>query len=202
MFETSFFAEPKILLMGAITGFIFGFLLQKGHVTRFSTIVNQFLLKDFTVLKVMLTAIVIGSIGIYFSLETGLIAGLKIKKAALLGNALGAGIFAIGMVVLGYCPGTGVAAMADGARDAIFGVIGMLFGAAVYAEVYPWFKANILSTADIGKETLVSASGLSAWWFVAGITILAIIVFKIIEEVEKKGKDNGRIEIRMHQHSV
>jgi hypothetical protein len=38
------------------------------------------------------------------------------------------------MAILGYCPGTGVAAIGDGSRDAITGVIGMVVGAALFAE--------------------------------------------------------------------
>ena len=55
MFETL----PRILL-GLLTGFLFGFLLQKSRVSDRRVIVGQFLLRDFTVMKVMLTAIIVG----------------------------------------------------------------------------------------------------------------------------------------------
>jgi hypothetical protein len=38
---------------------------------------------------------------------------------------------------MGYCPGTGVAALGDGLRHAIPGLFGMLAGAAVYAQTHP-----------------------------------------------------------------
>ena len=98
MFE-NFFANPTTILMGGVTGFLFGFLLQKGGVTRFSVIVGQFLLKDFTVLKIMLTAIVVGSVGIYGMRALGFDIDLHIKATALLGNALGGLIFGAGMAV-------------------------------------------------------------------------------------------------------
>ena len=88
MFE-HFFADPKTLLLGAITGLVFGFLLQKGGVTRYNVIVNQFRFKDFTVLKTMLTAIVVGAIGIYAMLQLGMIKGLSVKGAELAMNAGG-----------------------------------------------------------------------------------------------------------------
>ena len=44
---------------------MFGFLLQKGQVTKYRVIVGQPLLRDFTVLKTMLTAVVAGGIGLY-----------------------------------------------------------------------------------------------------------------------------------------
>jgi len=56
------FESPGQLALGLLTGFAFGFLLQKGRVARYQTILGQLLLKDWTVLKVMLTAIVVGSV--------------------------------------------------------------------------------------------------------------------------------------------
>jgi hypothetical protein len=185
MFE-NFFANPTTILMGGVTGFLFGFLLQKGGVTRFSVIVGQFLLKDFTVLKIMLTAIVVGSVGIYGMRALGFDIDLHIKATALLGNALGGLIFGAGMAVLGYCPGTAVAAIGEGSRHAVPGVIGMIVGAGLYAEVYPWVKANILNIGNIGKATLPSMTGWSAWWFILALFVLAMGIFNLIARLEQK----------------
>src|ERR1035437_2175335 len=57
-------AVPK-LLAGTIFGLAFGFLLQKGGVGKFNVLIGQLLLQDFTVAKVMLTAIVVGMVGIF-----------------------------------------------------------------------------------------------------------------------------------------
>jgi uncharacterized membrane protein YedE/YeeE len=181
-----FFAAPGQLLAGAITGFLFGFLLQKGGVTRFEVIVNQFLLKDFTVLKVMGTAIVVGAVGVYGMLQLGMIEGLHIKSAHLLGNMLGGVIFGVGMAVLGYCPGTGVAAIGDGSRHAIPGVLGMLCGAALYAEADPWVSRHILNIASLGEETLVTATGLSPWWLIAALAVIAVLGLWLLEQWEHR----------------
>ena len=45
------------LVLAVIFGFAFGWLLQRGKVTNYNTIVNQFRLKDFTVLKVMMKSL-------------------------------------------------------------------------------------------------------------------------------------------------
>lgn len=185
MFDAPFFAEPSALFWGALTGLVFGFLLQKGGVTRFDTIVGQFLLRDFTVAKVMLTAMVVGGVGVYGMLQLGMIEGLHVKAAHLLANGLGGLIFGAGMAVLGYCPGTGVAALGDGSRDAVPGILGMLFGAAVYAETHAWMKAHLLPVGDLGKETFVTASGLSPWWFLAGLAVLAALLFTLLERRER-----------------
>ncbi len=171
MFETNLFADPTTLLLGALTGLIFGFLLQKGGVTRYETIVGQFLLRDFTMIKVMMTAIVVGGIGIYAMLGFGMIDGLKLKSTHLLTNALGGGLFGLGMVLLGYCPGTGVAAIGSGARDALVGVLGMLVGAALYAEAHAWIQSKLGRGGDLGKITLPALTGVSPWLYIGVLAV-------------------------------
>ena len=53
------------LAIGFFLGIVFGFLLQKGGVTQYDVIIGQLLLTDFTVLKIMLSAVVTGMIGIH-----------------------------------------------------------------------------------------------------------------------------------------
>lgn len=174
-------APGKELLLGAITGLVFGFLLQRGGVTRYSVIAGQFLLKDFTVLKVMLTAIVVGAIGVYGMRSLGMEVPLHLKTATLWGNLVGGLIFGVGMVVLGYCPGTGVAALGDGSRHAIPGLLGMVAGAAIYAELHPWFRRNLLEPLDLGKVTLYGQAGVSVWVFVVGLAAIAVALFITLE---------------------
>jgi uncharacterized membrane protein YedE/YeeE len=185
------FATPSALLTGALTGLVFGFLLQKSGVTRFGVILGQFLLKDFTVLKVMGTAIIVGGIGIYGMRALGLDVPLHIKNATILGNALGGAIFGIGMAILGYCPGTGVAAIGDGSRHAIPGILGGIVGAALYAEAYPWIKSEVLGIRDLGRATL--DSGLSPWWFIALLALAALSGFAILERWERRASGQRKV---------
>ena len=185
MFE-HFFADPKTILLGALTGLIFGFLLQKGGVTRYNVIVNQFRFRDFTVLKTMLTAIVVGAIGIYAMLQLGMIKGLSVKGAELAMNAGGGVIFGVGMVLLGYCPGTALAAAGQGSRDALVGIAGALVGAAVYAEVYPFLARTLEPIGKLGKITFADATHASPWWFIVGLAIIAISLFSWLERRERR----------------
>ena len=137
-------------------GFVFGWLLQKGGVTRYNVIVNQFRLRDFTV--------------------------LDIKNANLLGVALGAAIFGAGMVIYGYCPGTGVAAIATGSVHALVGGLGMLVGGILYALSFTWVNQHILSVAALGKLRLPEMTGIPSWaWFIVLVAIAAV-VFYLIEK--------------------
>ena len=188
LFQRGFFADWQTLLLGALTGFVFGFLLQKGGVTKADVIIGQFLLRDFTVLKIVLTAIVVGGFGVYALLGMGLLDSMHIKNAAIWGNLLGGLIFGVGMALLGYCPGTGIAAIGDGARDAIPGVIGMVVGAALFAEVYPWFDTRIVDPLDLGKETLATITGTAPWIYLAAIAVVSVLLFRWFDGIERSAR--------------
>ncbi len=185
IFTQGMFAGWDHLGLGVLTGLIFGFLLQKAGLTRSNVIIGQFLLRDFTMLKTMLTAIVIGGLGIYAMDGMGAIEGLHIKSAAIWGNVLGGVLMGVGMTLLGFCPGTGMAAIGDGSRDAIIGALGMFFGAAAYAEVYPWMSVHVLKPLDLGKITLASATGISPWIILCGLALLSLGIFVLLERRER-----------------
>jgi uncharacterized membrane protein YedE/YeeE len=172
---------PRILL-GVLTGFLFGFLLQKGRVSDRRVIVGQFLLRDFTVMRVMLTAIVVGGAGVYAMHAAGL-TKLFVKPAQLAAIVVGGLIFGAGMVLLGYCPGTAVAAAGEGKRDAWWGLLGMVAAAALYAEFAAGFSRSILTWANLGPVTLPELTGIPAWvWF----TILAAGAFLLFRWLDKR----------------
>lgn len=150
------------LILGLITGVIFGVLLQQGRVLRFEKQVGAMLLKDMTILKFMLSAIIVGMIGINLFVDLGMI-DLKVKAVKVGANLIGGILFGSGWAVMGYCPGTAFGAIGEGRWHAIWAILGMLVGAAIYAEVYPAMKASVLTWGDFGKITLPAALGISHW---------------------------------------
>ena len=180
----SFISGPSQPWAGLLFGFLFGVLLHRGGVTDFNVIVNQFLFRDFTVLKVMLTAVAVGGAGLYV-LHGQEITNWHIKPADMLAVVLGAVLFGIGMAVYGYCPGTGVAAIATGKADALAGFVGMLAGAAVYALCYDWIAAHLLPVGALGKKRLPELSTLPEWAWYAGLVLLAVVVLALVSRLEK-----------------
>ena len=167
------------LLLGLLTGFVFGFLLQKGRVAKFEVITGQLLLRDWTVAKIMLTAIAVGAIGVY-ALVTMELASLQVKPTLLGGVIVGGLLFGCGMAILGYCPGTTVAACGEGRRDALFGFMGMLAGAFAYVWLFPAWNAVAGYWGDAGKITLPQISETSPWpWIVALVAALAVFRFLV-----------------------
>jgi uncharacterized membrane protein YedE/YeeE len=169
------------LVIAAIFGTVFGILLNKGRVTDYNVIVNLFRFQDFTVLKIMLTAIIVGGLGVFAMMGMGWIEEYHIKDANLAAVTLGSAIFGIGMALYGYCPGTAVAAIATGRLHALVGFFGMLAGGIAYAFSFPWLKANVLSIGQLGKVRLNDVTGIpSAIWWVL-LTVVALTVFRLIE---------------------
>jgi uncharacterized membrane protein YedE/YeeE len=175
------------LLLGLFTGLVFGFLMQKGWVTRYRVILGQFLLRDFTMVKIFLTAIVSGAVGIWLLRQLGLVE-LHVKSALLSANVIGGIIFGVGMALLGYCPGTAVAAVGDRSRHAIPGLIGMIVGAGVYAEAHAWLRRHLLKEEGLGKVTAVEVTGWSPWWFILGLTVVAAVLFYALERWEQSAR--------------
>ena len=170
--------SPGGLLFAALFGILFGVLLNKGRVTDYNVIVNFFRLKDLTVLKIMLTAIVVGGLGVFAMMGAGWIEAYQVKSANLLGVALGSALFGIGMALYGYCPGTGVAAVATGRLHALVGFFGMIAGGIAYAMSHGWINEHILQVWTMGKVRLPELTGIptTIWWVVLTVASLALFI--------------------------
>ena len=146
----------KILIYGLITGIIFGVLLQKARVLRYDIQVGAMRLLDMTIVKFMFSAILVGTVGIYLLLDLGMVS-LSVKPTILGANIIGGLLFGAGWGLLGYCPGTALGAVGEGRLDAMAGIVGMLLGAGLFAEVYPLLKKTVLTWGNYGKISPISS---------------------------------------------
>ncbi len=170
-------------VLGLLFGVVFGFLLQKGGVTDYDVIIGQLLLTDMTVVRVMLSAVVVGSIGVHLLGSAGL-ARLQPKPQSARTTALGGLLFGFGFALLGYCPGTVAGAVGSGALDALLGgVTGILLGAGLYAAAYSRFRRRRL-VVDMpeGRRTLPELLGVSPWAVVLPGCALLVLVLWLIRE--------------------
>ncbi|MFP4285571.1 MAG: YeeE/YedE thiosulfate transporter family protein [Desulfovermiculus sp.] len=169
------------LLLGLIMGMIFGFLLQKGQVTKYDVIVGQLLLQDFTVVKVMLTAIIVGMIGIHVMRSRGW-AELHPKPGSVGATVLGGLLFGAGMAILGYCPGTTLGAIGQGSLDALLGGLpGMLLGGILYAAAYPVLSTRIIQLGDFGVKTIPPLFRMNQATTIVLCWALALALFVVLE---------------------
>ncbi len=172
------------LLLGFLIGIAFGFLLQRGGVTRYEVIMGQLLLKDWTVMKVILTAILTGMLGIYALRSRGWVK-LHRKKGSFGSTVIGGLLFGVGFGLLGYCPGTMAGAIGQGSMDALIGgALGMLIGTAVYASVYPFLKRHILQVGNIGDVTLPELlHARSVWAVIFPVCFVIAVVLLVLENI-------------------
>lgn len=174
----------KEVLGGLFIGTLFGFLLQKAGVTRFETIKKQLLLQDFTVMKVILTAIATGSLFLYlyrhFVEHKELIISTTTLPAAFFGGA----IFGIGMAILGYCPGTCVGALAEKSKAAVWGIIGMIFGAFVYSQFASLINTYFKPASSVNKSTLDQTFNVTPIYII--LFLLSIVGFLYFLDRRKK----------------
>ena len=171
--------NPKII--GLLTGLVFGWLLQKGGVTDYNVLINQLLLKDFTVFKIILTAVLTGMIGIYFLKYRGLIQ-LHLKSGSIGSLITGGLLFGVGFGLLGYCPGTLAGAVGQGSMDALLaGLPGILLGAAFYARIYPKIQTSFFEKQPLKKLSIPEYFDLNNQIVITAAAFIILLVLFIIE---------------------
>lgn len=172
----------KILLLGLLTGVMFGFFLQKGEVLRYDRQLGALRLRDMTIIKFMLSTVMVAMVGTYLLKDLGLVS-LSIKSTSLGGNIIGGLVFGLGWGLLGYCPGTSAGALGEGRWDAVWGILGMLVGGGLYAETYPFMKKSVLAWGNYGKITIPEVLGINHWPI---IIIVVIAGFSLLRWFENK----------------
>lgn len=159
-------ASAGKLLQAVLFGLTFGFLLQKGGVAKFDILIGVLLLENFVVVQVMLSAIIVGMVGVYILDRAGLLE-LQIKETVYGSNVLGGLIFGVGFGLIAYCPGTNASAIGQGNLDAIVGVLGMVFGSYLFALASRFTSGTVTKWGARGKITLADLAGVSRGLFIA-----------------------------------
>lgn len=145
----------KTQLFGLLTGVLFGFALHRAGFSRCGLVMRGLAFRDFTMLKVMLTAIAVGMVGAAaLATFAPAVAHLKVKSLYVWGVLVGGLIFGVGMAIAGYCPGTALVGLGGGVRDGLLAVAGALLGAFTFILAYPVLNPILMQPLDLGKLTL------------------------------------------------
>ena len=169
------------LFLGLAIGMAFGAILQLGGASSYKKIMGSLLLKDMDIIKLILMAIAVGTVGIY-ALDLVDMANLSIKPTYIVGIVIAGLIFGVGFAVAGYCPGTCVVASAEGKTDAMVTVLGGLAGAFIYALVYPAIR-GLIGVTNYGEVTIPSALGINGLWIAIPFSaILFVLMFKVLKD--------------------
>jgi uncharacterized membrane protein YedE/YeeE len=170
------------LIIGFLIGCAFGAILYLGGASSYRRILGTLLLKDMWIIKLMATAIGVGSLGVYL-LDLGGLANMSIKPAYLWGVALGGVIFGVGWALSGYCPGTCVVGTSEGKKDAFFTLLGALVGAFAFSLVFPYIDAALIQNANLGKVTIEDLVGINGIYLAIPFSLaLLFLVFFVLKD--------------------
>jgi hypothetical protein len=175
------------LILALFLGTLFGFVLHRVGASNPENIINMLRLTDLHLMKAILFAIGASSSVLFIGMAIGWIdPGHLSVKASFGGVIAGGAILGLGFGTAGYCPGTGLAALGDGRRDAVAFVLGGLAGAYAYMLSFPAIEGTgLLDDIAGGKSTLAQTgneaypalvAGLPGWLVALVIGVLFMVV--------------------------
>ena len=170
-----------------LSGFAFGFVLERAGFGSSRKLAAQFYLRDMTVLKVMFTAIVTAMLGLAVLRAVGVVdwEAVYVNPTNLGPQVVGGLIFGAGFAVGGYCPGTCIVAATTGKLDAFAFLGGTMAGILGYAAAWPWISG--FATSGGGQRQFVYEWLHLSYGVVAIlVTLMALGMFAGAEWIEKK----------------
>jgi uncharacterized membrane protein YedE/YeeE len=171
------------LPLAFVIGAAFGACLETAGLGQACKLAGMFTLREFTVLKVMFSAIVTALLGTFW---LGLLGGIDLSalfvpETLLLPQIAGGLIFGAGFALSGLCPGTACVAAASGRIDGLSALAGIFGGVLFAGLVLP-----DLAQYNAGTWTLPAALDLPYGVVVSLIVLMAVALFALIEHWEKK----------------
>ena len=168
------------ILTGIAMGVAFGFALEKSRVFEPGVIVGQMQLRNFIMLKVFLTAVATGAVVLAVLQGFGFVK-LGPKAAFYSADIIGGVILGAGIALAGACPGTTLAQVGAGYRDALFTLVGGLFGAVAYSYAEPTLAKTFLASGH-GKLIVTDLVGVPFW---SGALVLAAVLAGALFALER-----------------
>lgn len=187
-FKLGMFGDDASLAVAACLGIGFGFFLERAGFGSSRKLTAQFYLTDWSVLKVMFTAIVTAMVGVYVLSAVGWLDFSKIYLVPtfLVPQIVGGLVFGVGFIVGGYCPGTSVVGIANGKIDALVYALGMIAGIVVYAESFDALFSSWNEATPLGQITLPTVLGIPYGVLVVAVVALALGAFALAGRVEAR----------------
>jgi hypothetical protein len=180
-------SESGMILVAILAGIAFGYLLISVGMGNSRKISAVFYGEDWSVMKIMFSAVVTTMLLTYTAfylglLDIDLVLLANVNMSALI---IGGLIFGVGMAIGGYCPGTSLAAAMTRKTDAYIFIGGFFAGVWIYAVNYPLISKYLFSE-DLGKLTLSDIFGLSYGVMALIVVGIALITFYFLEKYEGK----------------
>ncbi|MEP9351591.1 YeeE/YedE thiosulfate transporter family protein [Xanthobacter sp. KR7-225] len=179
----------QAIVIGLVMGAVFGLALEKSRVFEPGMIVGQMQMRNFIMLKVFLTAVATGAVVIAALHGLGL-AKLAPKATFYAADVIGGLVLGAGIALAGACPGTVLAQVGVGYRDAVFTLLGGIAGAMAFSYAEPTLKPMLL-TGGPGKITFMDLTGIPYWMLAAGLAVAIVIGLVALEKWRPWRQDLG-----------
>ena len=179
--------EPTFILSGLIVGILFGFALQRGRFCMNSAFRDIILLKEYTLLKAVIVAIIVSMLGFHVMASLGIVQ-LNPKSFFWGANIVGGFIFGMGMVLAGGCASGTTYRVGEGMVGSFIALLGFMTSAVITGSgALSGIKSYLQTTTKITvpdpgslitpasrSPTLANVIGVDPWIIVIVIAILAI----------------------------
>jgi hypothetical protein len=175
---------------GLICGFLFGFILENAGFGSPLKLTAQFRLTDWSVFKVMFTAIVVTAFGLWVLRLVGVLPpdSVAVPQALLMASAIGGVLVGAGFAIGGYCPGTSVAGLASGRVDALVFIVGLLVGTFAFVGLYGPTVRSVMAMGMIAEgDTFTDAFGVAEPLVLAALAATLVAVYFAGSWFERRG---------------
>ncbi|QBB71086.1 sulfurtransferase [Pseudolysobacter antarcticus] len=171
--------------LAVLIGTAFGAALEQAGLGNARKLVGQFYLTDFTVFKVMFSAILTAMLGIFWLARLSFIdlSALYVPETFVVPQLAGGLLFGLGFVLSGLCPGTSCVAAASGRGDGLATMFGLFIGVTACGLAFAYLEPFYKSTA-YGALTLPQLLGLPYGVIVFAIVAIALVIFRLLEKLE------------------
>lgn len=168
------------MILGLLLGLLAGVIMQRSDFCMTAAFRDFFLFRSTTLLAGLLILVTVSAL--LFELVRTLTGAesfaLPVLGVPTLVTLLGGGLFGVGMVLAGGCVVGTLYRLGAGSRLALWSLLGLIVGSALYAEIHPFWSVLKKKTALAPQTvTLVQWSGLPSWFFV--LTLLLVTGFLI-----------------------
>jgi uncharacterized membrane protein YedE/YeeE len=165
-------------LAALVVGVGFGFALERAGLGSAPKLAGQFTLRDFTVFRVLFSAIVTAMLGAFWLSRLGMLdlARVYVPPTYIVPQLVGGAIFGVGFAVAGLCPGTACVSAATGRIDGVATVGGFLLGVLATGIALPrvW---SLYERTPRGTLLLPDVLGVSYGLVVLAVAAIALAGF-------------------------
>ncbi len=159
------------------TGLVFGFVLQRGGFCLVRAISNAVLIRDATILRAYVLALLVAMAGVQLIQAVGLV-DIPVRPLHWAANIVGGLLFGVGMILAGGCSGSTWYRVGEGAVGAWVVLVGFAIGATtvgvgVLDPPRRALQRYGLTLADGSAPTLANVTGLSPWIVIGVLAVVA-----------------------------